>query len=147
MPLANTGAVLSRSDGPKGCDPAVQVIWVRFRRIRRYLAYGPDEIRRIHNMLDHDNDNMLDHENDNDNDNDNDTLKEVQHLSMKAWPYRQECRGHDPAKKESVALMKLALLAKWCTNPLLRTVGSASKLEMNSKYRNRHVTTHRLLLV
>ena len=27
------------------------------------------------------------------------TLREVQHLSMKAWPYRRECRGHDPAKK------------------------------------------------
>ena len=27
------------------------------------------------------------------------TLKEVQHLSMEAWPYRRECRGHDPAKK------------------------------------------------
>ena len=27
---------------------------------------------------------------------------------MKAWPYRQECRGHDPTKKESVLLMKLA---------------------------------------
>jgi len=26
------------------------------------------------------------------------TLREVQHLSMEAWPYRQECRGHDPAK-------------------------------------------------
>ena len=31
---------------------------------------------------------------------------------MKAWPYRQECRGHDPAKKESVVLMKLVLLAR-----------------------------------
>ena len=47
-----------------------------------------------------------------DNDNDNDTLRKVQHLSMKAWPYKQECTGHDPAKKESVALMKLPLLAK-----------------------------------
>ena len=28
---------------------------------------------------------------------------------MKAWPSRQECRGHDPTKKESVLLMKLAL--------------------------------------
>ena len=27
------------------------------------------------------------------------TLREVQHLSMEAWPYRRECRGHDPAKK------------------------------------------------
>ena len=31
---------------------------------------------------------------------------------MKAWPYRQECRGHDPAKKESVVLVKFALLAR-----------------------------------
>ena len=34
-----------------------------------------------------------------DNDNDNDTLRKVQHLSTKAWPYKQECRGHDSAKK------------------------------------------------
>ena len=27
---------------------------------------------------------------------------------MKAWPYRQECRGRDPTKKESVVLLKLA---------------------------------------
>ena len=27
------------------------------------------------------------------------TLREVQHLSMEAWPYSRECRGHDPAKK------------------------------------------------
>ena len=41
------------------------------------------------------------------------TLREVQHLSMKAWPYRRECRGHDPReKKESVALLRLALLAR-----------------------------------
>ena len=31
---------------------------------------------------------------------------------MKAWPYRQERRGHDPAKKENGVLMKLALLAR-----------------------------------
>ena len=37
--------------------------------------------------------------NDNDNDNDNDTLREVPHLSMRAWPYRQERRGHGPTKK------------------------------------------------
>ena len=35
----------------------------------------------------------------NDNDNDNDTLREVPHLSMRAWPYRQERRGHGPTKK------------------------------------------------
>ena len=47
-----------------------------------------------------------------DNDNDNDTLREVRHPSMTAWPYRQECRGPDPAKKEFVSLVKLALLAR-----------------------------------
>ena len=36
---------------------------------------------------------------DNDNDNDNDTLREVPHTSMRAWPYRQERRGHGPTKK------------------------------------------------
>ena len=35
-----------------------------------------------------------------DNDNDNDTLREVPHLSMRAWPYRQERRGHGPTKKD-----------------------------------------------
>ena len=39
------------------------------------------------------------------------TLRKVQHLSMEAWPCRQECRGHEPAKKKTVALMRLALLA------------------------------------
>ena len=34
------------------------------------------------------------------NDNDNDTLREVPHLSMRAWPYRQERRGHGPTKKD-----------------------------------------------
>ena len=50
-----------------------------------------------------------------DNDNDNDTLREVPHLSMRAWPYRQERRGHGPTKKESVLQVKLALLAR-CRN-------------------------------
>ena len=37
------------------------------------------------------------------------TLSEKSQIRrMKAWPYRQECRGHDPTKKESVLLMKLA---------------------------------------
>ena len=27
---------------------------------------------------------------------------------MKAWPYKQECKGHDPNEKESVVLLKLA---------------------------------------
>ena len=37
------------------------------------------------------------------------THSEKSHIRrMKAWPYKQECRGHDPTKKESVLLMKLA---------------------------------------
>ena len=37
------------------------------------------------------------------------TQSEKSHIrQMKAWPYRQECRGHDPTKKESVLLVKLA---------------------------------------
>ena len=31
---------------------------------------------------------------------------------MKAWACKQERRGHNPAKKESVVLVKLALLAR-----------------------------------
>ena len=67
-----------------------------------------------------------------DNDNDNDTLRKVQHPSMKAWPYRQECGGHDNAKK-IWCTDEACSIGKVCTNPLLRTVCSASNLEMNSK--------------
>ena len=46
---------------------------------------------------------------DNDNDNDNDTQSEKSRIHrMKAWPYSQECRDHDPTKKESVLLVELA---------------------------------------
>ena len=45
-PISNTamhtGAVLSLLDGPKCCAPAIQVIWARFRMIRRYLAFRPE---------------------------------------------------------------------------------------------------------
>ena len=34
-----------------------------------------------------------------DNDNDNDTQRSPISVKMKAWPYRQECRGHDLTKK------------------------------------------------
>ena len=44
-------------------------------------------------------------------DNDKIHSEKSKHLSMEAWPYRQECRGHDPVKKKTVALMPLALLA------------------------------------
>ena len=35
--LANTPAVLNLLDGPVGVDPALHVIWVRFRKMRRYI--------------------------------------------------------------------------------------------------------------
>ena len=39
----NTPALLSLLDGPWGSDPAFFIIWSRFRQLRRYLAYRPDE--------------------------------------------------------------------------------------------------------
>ena len=55
---------------------------------------------------------------------------------MKAWPWRQECRGHDTAKKICCA-DEACSIGKVCTNPLLRTVCSASNLEMKSKKRKK----------
>ena len=38
------------------------------------------------------------------------THSEKSHIGqMRAWPYRQECRGHGPTKKESVLHADLAL--------------------------------------
>ena len=47
QPLAHVGAVLSLLDGPVGCDPAFCVVWFRFRQMRRYLAFRPEEIPRV----------------------------------------------------------------------------------------------------
>ena len=52
MPLANAPALLNLLDGPVGVDPAFHIIWSRFRMMRRYLAYCPDEEPRIFRMLD-----------------------------------------------------------------------------------------------
>ena len=52
MPLANIPAVLNLLDGPVGVDPALHIIWVRFRTMRRYLAYFPDKEARIFRLLD-----------------------------------------------------------------------------------------------
>ena len=52
MPLANIPAVLTLLDGPVGVDPALHIIWVRFRTMRRYLAYFPDKEARIFRLLD-----------------------------------------------------------------------------------------------
>ena len=48
MPLANTPAILNLLDGPVDVDPAFYiVIRSRFRMMRRYLAYCPEEEPRI----------------------------------------------------------------------------------------------------
>ena len=52
MPLASTPAFLSLLDGPEGVDPAFHIILARFRMMRRYLAYCPEEEPRIFRMLD-----------------------------------------------------------------------------------------------
>ena len=43
MPLANAPAILNLLDEPVGVDPAFHIIWFRFRVMRRYLAYCPDD--------------------------------------------------------------------------------------------------------
>ena len=52
MPLANALAVLNLLDEPFGVDPAFRIVWARFRVMRRYLAYCPEEEPRIFRMLD-----------------------------------------------------------------------------------------------
>ena len=52
MPLANAPAILNLLDGPVDVDPAFYVLWSRFRMMRRYLAYCPDEEPKIFRMLD-----------------------------------------------------------------------------------------------
>ena len=52
MPLANAPAVLNLLDGPVGVDPAFHIIWSRFRMMRRYFAYCPEEVPKIFRMLD-----------------------------------------------------------------------------------------------
>ena len=52
MPLASTPAILSLLDGPEGVDPAFHIICARFRMMRWYLAYCPEEDPRIFRMLD-----------------------------------------------------------------------------------------------
>ena len=53
LPMTNTPALLSLFDGPWGSDPAFFIIWSRFRQLRRYLAYRPDEEARIFRLLDY----------------------------------------------------------------------------------------------
>ena len=52
LPTTNTPALLSLLDGSWGSDPAFFIIWSRFRQLRRYLSYRPDEAR-IFRLLDY----------------------------------------------------------------------------------------------
>ena len=51
QPLASVGAVLSLLDGPAGCDPALCVVWFRFRLFRRYLALWPSQVGRVYRLF------------------------------------------------------------------------------------------------
>ena len=52
MRMSHSGTVLSLLDGPEGVDPGFCIVWFRFRLMRRYLAYRPDESARIGRLLD-----------------------------------------------------------------------------------------------
>ena len=52
MPLADAPTVLNLLDGLVGVDPAFHMVRSRFRMMRRYLAYCPEEEPRIFRMLD-----------------------------------------------------------------------------------------------
>ena len=53
---------------------------------------------------------------------------------MKAWPYKQECKGHDPAKK-NYCTDEACSFGMVCTNPLLWTV-QCIKSKMDQIRRN-----------
>ena len=53
LPMTSAPALLSLLDGPWGSDPAFFIIWSRFRQLRRYLAYRPDDEARISRLLDY----------------------------------------------------------------------------------------------
>ena len=44
--------MLALSDGPQECDLTYCIVWCRFRMIRRYLVYRPEEVVRICHLLD-----------------------------------------------------------------------------------------------
>ena len=52
LPMANHHAVPSLLDAPDCGDPEMYVIWNRFRQLRRFLAYRPDEVQRVYRLLD-----------------------------------------------------------------------------------------------
>ena len=45
------GAVVSLLDGPTGCDPALCVVWFRFRLFLGYLALWPSQVGRAYRLL------------------------------------------------------------------------------------------------
>ena len=51
--LANPGAVLCLLDGPTGCDPAICVVWFRFRMLRMFLTYRSGKVARVYRLLEH----------------------------------------------------------------------------------------------
>ena len=51
LTLAHTGTVLGMLDGPEFVDPVACIVWLRFRLMRRYLAYRPLEAARIGRLL------------------------------------------------------------------------------------------------
>ena len=51
MSMAYSGTILSMLDGPEEVDPGFCIVWFRFRLLRRYLAYRPDETARIGRLL------------------------------------------------------------------------------------------------
>ena len=50
--MANPHAVLSLLDAPEVCDPALYIIWCRFRQLRRHLSYRPGEVAWVYSLLD-----------------------------------------------------------------------------------------------
>ena len=50
--MANPQAVLSFLDAPDCCDPELHVVWGRFRQMRRFLAYRPEEVPGVFRLLD-----------------------------------------------------------------------------------------------
>ena len=52
VPTANPHTVLGLLDAPEVSDPALYVIWSRFRHLRRYLSYRLDDVPRVYRLLD-----------------------------------------------------------------------------------------------
>ena len=50
--MAHTGTVLGMLDGPECVDPSACIVWYRFRLLRRYLAYRPQETAMVGRLLD-----------------------------------------------------------------------------------------------